>query len=318
MTFGIGSLRSAPFSANCRPCESVRPGTMDGQNSVLSVAGPIATTIRSLKYVFKCILSQRPWLYDPLVIELPWREAQEKEAQELISSGKITLGILKTDGVVTPQPPVTRAVQMVADAVAKAGQKVVEWKPPSHQRGVDITLKTWIYDGGADIHSSLTLSGEPISKQISMMYGEKPSKEFSASEIAATNVAKREYQKEYMDYWNGTAQMTTSAQPVDAFIMPLAPYAAARPAKYFYYGYSVIVNCLDYTAVVIPVTRADKYVDVADKSFKAISDADQQAYDDYDADIYDGAPVSVQLVGRRFQEEKILALAEYIAGTLHQ
>jgi amidase len=57
---------------------------------------------------------------------------------------------------------------------------------------------------------------------------------------------------------------------------------------------------------------------VADKSFKAISDADQQAYDDYDADIYDGTPVSVQLVGRRFQEEKILALAEYIAGTLHQ
>jgi amidase len=236
----------------------------------------------------------------------------------LISSGKITLGVLKTDGVVTPQPPVSRAIRMVADAVAKAGQKVVEWKPPSHQRGTDITFKSWIYDGGAEIHSSLALSGEPISKQISMIYGEKLSKQFSASEIAATNVAKREYQKEYMDYWNSTAQTTTTGQPVDAFIMPLAPYAAARPAKYLYYGYSSIINGLDYPSVVIPVTLADKSVDVADKSSKAISDADQQAYDDYNADIYDGAHVSIQLVGRRFQEEKILALAEYIAGTLHK
>lgn len=35
-------------------------------------------------------------------------------------------------------------------------------------------------------------------------------------------------------------------------------------------------------------------------------------------DIYDGAHVSVQLVGRRLQEEKVLALAEYIGGELHK
>jgi amidase len=31
-----------------------------------------------------------------------------------------------------------------------------------------------------------------------------------------------------------------------------------------------------------------------------------------DADTYDGAPVGVQLVGRRLQEEKILTIADYI------
>ena len=35
-----------------------------------------------------------------------------------------------------------------------------------------------------------------------------------------------------------------------------------------------------------------------------------------DPDIYDGAPVSVQLVGRRLQEEKMLALAEYLGAAL--
>ena len=35
-----------------------------------------------------------------------------------------------------------------------------------------------------------------------------------------------------------------------------------------------------------------------------------------DPEIYDGAHVSVQLVGRRFQEEKILALTGLLSGAL--
>jgi len=35
-----------------------------------------------------------------------------------------------------------------------------------------------------------------------------------------------------------------------------------------------------------------------------------------DAAIYDGAHVSVQLIGRRLQEEKVLALAEYVGDAV--
>ena len=35
-----------------------------------------------------------------------------------------------------------------------------------------------------------------------------------------------------------------------------------------------------------------------------------------DPEIYDGAHVALQIVGRRFQEEKMLALAEYIGALL--
>lgn len=36
------------------------------------------------------------------------------------------------------------------------------------------------------------------------------------------------------------------------------------------------------------------------------------------ADAYDGAPVGVQLVGRRLQEEKMLTLAEYLGKEIAQ
>ncbi len=35
-----------------------------------------------------------------------------------------------------------------------------------------------------------------------------------------------------------------------------------------------------------------------------------------DPELYDGCPVSVQLVGRRLQEEKVLALTEMIGDAL--
>jgi amidase len=35
-----------------------------------------------------------------------------------------------------------------------------------------------------------------------------------------------------------------------------------------------------------------------------------------DAELYDGAHVAVQVVGRRFQEEKILALTEILGDAL--
>lgn len=35
-----------------------------------------------------------------------------------------------------------------------------------------------------------------------------------------------------------------------------------------------------------------------------------------DPKIYDGAHVGLQLVGRRLQEEKVLAMTEYVAGLL--
>ncbi|KIV85071.1 hypothetical protein PV11_00806 [Exophiala sideris] len=292
--------------------------SMDGQNSVLSVVGPLATTARSVKLLTKTILAQMPWLHDPLVVDMPWRDAEEQAVYDIVKSssskGQLTFAVMKSDGIVNPQPPVARAVAAVVEALTSAGHKVIEWKPPSHERLLEIALKTWVYDGGKDVHEAFGLSGEPLSTQIKSAYGEKPIKEFTASEISANNRDKRSFQKEYMDYWNSTAQETGTGKPVDGVICPVAPFPAARPEKYSYYGYSVFVNGLDYTSVVVPVTTSDKTKDQYEEGYKPINDEDKKVFENYDAEIYDGAHVSVQIVGRRYTEEKMLAIAEYVGG----
>lgn len=157
----------------------------------------------------------------------------------------------------------------------------------------------------------------------------------NASEIAVHNVKKREYQKQYMDYWNSTAELTDTGRPVDGVICPAAPHAAVLPCKYDHTGYSSFVNLLDYTSVGFPVTRADKNIDVPQPVTEFLSDMDRTVYDACkwivssrapcirlanhrpdDADAYDGAPAGLQLIGRRLQEEKVLTLAEYISANV--
>ncbi|RAR02107.1 general amidase [Stemphylium lycopersici] len=285
--------------------------SMDGQNSILSVVGPLATNAASLRLVTQALLEQNPWLHDPLVHEIPWRADHEAEAK---NAKTLCFGVLRTDGVVNPTPPVRRAIEMVVKAVREAGHEVIDWQPPSHRTIGDTGFKSWIFDGGKDVRSAFALSGEPMAPQVA--FYDKLEKEFTGSEIAATNVEMRQLKKDYMEYWNSTAAKTGTGRPVDAVISPLAPFPAARREKYTYYGYSTFVNVLDYTSVVVPVTNVDKSVDVKDENYQALDDRDKGIHDDYDPSIYDGAHVSVQIVGRRLQEEKMLAIAEKIDSLL--
>lgn len=98
--------------------------SMDGQNSVLSVVGPISQSVASLRLLVKSLLTQQPWLHDPLCNEIPWRQDHEDQIADLISSSKLAFGILKHDGTITPHPPVRRAVDVVVETLKKLGHEV--------------------------------------------------------------------------------------------------------------------------------------------------------------------------------------------------
>ncbi|KAB8252014.1 amidase signature domain-containing protein [Aspergillus flavus] len=289
--------------------------SIDGQNMILSVVGPLATTARSLTLLFKAVLSQQPWYHDPLVLELPWRADVEERTRALIrksadGSPSLAFAIMRHDGMVRPHPPIARAVEIVEQTLKRLGHKVIEWKPPAHQIGIDIFGRVCVADGGADIAHHLGLSGEP--KSLQCIVGEGIP-HMSALEIAALNVEKRQYQKLYMDYWNSTAEITGTGRPVDGVICPCAPHAAVIPHKYAHVGYTAFVNLLDYTSVVFPVTQADKKVDVPEPKDDFLSEIDKIVHEQYDPEMYDGAPAGLQIVGRRLEEEKMLTLADYIS-----
>ena len=87
-------------------------------------------TLDSLHLIMTSILSLTPWNRDPYVAHIPWRQSIVDETLSRVKDDGMTasrfplkLGLFQSDGVVTPHPPIQRGLQLLADAVMKAGHK---------------------------------------------------------------------------------------------------------------------------------------------------------------------------------------------------
>ncbi|KAJ9191165.1 hypothetical protein DTO164E3_8960 [Paecilomyces variotii] len=112
-----GSIRvpsAFNFLYGLRPSHGRMPyakmaNSMEGQETVHSVCGPIAHSVPDLKLFVTSVLSEEPWKYDSKVIPLPWRQNEEDIIKSKLSSGGLTLGFFNCDGNVLPHPPILRA-----------------------------------------------------------------------------------------------------------------------------------------------------------------------------------------------------------------
>ena len=147
--------------------------------------------------------------------------------------------------------------------------QVLKWDTPSHSESSKIVTEVFTYDRGADSRRQFALSGE---QPHPFLEKSREREQADATDIAANNVAKRNFQKAYLDGWMATQEVSETGRPVDAVVSPVAPFAAARPGTFKYYGYTLWANALDYSACVIPVTTVDKTIDRVDENFRPQSD----------------------------------------------
>ena len=77
-------------------------------------------------------------------------------------------------------------------------------------------------------------------------------------------------------------------------------------------------NQIDYTAGVLPITHVDRTLDALPSTFRlnALNGIAKGAFKYYSADKMHGLPVGIQIVGRRLEEEKVLAAMERLESAL--
>ncbi|KAJ5291106.1 acetamidase [Penicillium angulare] len=98
-------------------------------------------------------------------------------------------------------------------------------------------------------------------------------------------------------------------EEVDAIIAPVAATAASRHNQFRYHGYSSVINLLDLTSVAVPVEAPNMHIDVKKDTYGPLDQLDPDVQAEYDPEAYHGAPIAVQIIGRRLTEEKTLTLA---------
>jgi amidase len=76
-------------------------------------------------------------------------------------------------------------------------------------------------------------------------------------------------------------------------------------------GYTKVWNILDYTALAFPVSRVSAELDkISSPPYEPRNELDAFNWKLYDPETMRGHPVGLQVVGRRFEEEKVLGVCK--------
>lgn len=306
------------------PTLGTRSG-IPGQEFVLSVNGPMSRSLETLKLYSSAILSSAaaPWTLDPKCVPIPWRSQPQVQPP----GRKLRLGLVgPSDGVVNAHPPVERALNITRLALEKAGHEIINY--PIDLSELVKSLAAAFYDfGGTAIIPLLEQHGEPVFPamepyKVAADAARTTGTGLTPDIMRQRNMTKLSLQKAALDQWQATARPTEGKQAIDGLIMAVAPWAAVRAgfsnAKpgVMWVAYTAWVNVLDLPACTFPVTMADAKIDAKRAAYKPLNPIDAAIQEDYDPSFYDGAPVALQLIGERLQEEKVLEVVGIVRDSL--
>lgn len=276
-----------------------------GSESIISVTGPLTRSLDTLELLMKTVVQEKPWTVDPSLTSIEWKSNVRKKTYRI--------GILKTDGVVTPHPPITRALDMMCEKLkCMDNVEIFEFEPLNHLKAWEIISTLYFEDGGEDTRKTLKSTGEPMCPQTEWILGKDSVKTLKAEDIWKWNLEKQKYRKDYLKHWllfNNPDGNT----PMDALIAPVFPGPAAKHRSTKYWGYTAQWNLLDYPVLVFPVTKVDLKKDIPVKDYKPKNEMDEFVYKQYDSpESFENAPVNLGLVGLRYSEEQLIDIMKLI------
>jgi Asp-tRNA(Asn)/Glu-tRNA(Gln) amidotransferase A subunit family amidase len=353
---GIGSdvAGSVRAPAHYSGCYSLRCSTgrwpklgvntsMPGQEGVPSVFSPMARTLMDLTYFTRSIIQMQPWKYDPSVHPMPWRNDIETEFQK---RKPLRVGVMRTDNVVDPAPACVRALDMAVNALKSQGHEVFNVSAPDPYEAMVIAsnllnadgtkmFRSWFRTGETDDAGAKEFGRYMRLPRFIKWFYWAYVKYIKGDEIwagllehwhaksAFENwqwVYKREaYRARWHEWWNSFGDkgdgLDIILSPPNA--TPAVPHGGMSTAAASC-GYTFLFNLIDYTAGILPVTHVDPVKDALSPSVKInkMNGVARGAYKHYDAVKMAGLPVGVQIVGRRLEEEKVLACMEQLENAL--
>ncbi|TBU28525.1 amidase signature enzyme [Dichomitus squalens] len=320
---------------------------MPGLEAVPTITAPIARTLDDLEEFWKRVVGMRPWEYDHTCAPVPWRAVDYAATGE-----RLKFGLIMDDGVVAPAPATARALLDVASALSKQGHEVVPFYPPSPLEGLKIGYQLMFSEGARSVTDPLR-SGEYISPALrtvrlilrlplwlkklqatllrwfSRPWGRNDAwasltevfHPKTALEERRLVVALEAYKAAWHEAWKRERLDFVLTAPHALPAVPRDPKASDK-ATLVSANYAFLYNVLDYAAGVLPVGYVDRARDSyspeyrSEAKYQGMNDVARAVHDLYDAEAMHGMPLAVQVVGGRFEEEKVIAGMKVIERAL--
>lgn len=209
-----------------------------GNTSIKVSAGPNCHSMEDLKLFTKLILTHPTLPYEPTTVPGWWNEAT--------TPPKLRIGLLSTDGIVDPHPPVKRAMNETKSKLQAAGHEIIDFILPFDAWQVALTTWALYFQTGAKEVLALARSaGEPLIPQFQYNFDVFKTRELTVPELFKHNTDQSAYKAAFQQAWD-LAQM-------DCILCPSAPMAGSPHDFPIWWGYTTLWNILDYPSIITPI-----------------------------------------------------------------
>ena len=116
-------------------------------SAIPSQAGPISKNVADLKLAMSVLAAPGHEACDPSVPPVPWNDS--------VDVTKLRIGYYTDNRILTPAPAIQRAIRDAVRALQMTGAEVVEWQPPDCSEAWEIQLRLMCADGLASYRHAL-------------------------------------------------------------------------------------------------------------------------------------------------------------------
>ncbi|KAF5007581.1 hypothetical protein FDECE_6089 [Fusarium decemcellulare] len=212
---------------------------------------------------------------DPRVIPIPWTGLKSP------SPSPLKIGFLTDDGNITPQSPVTRALEWARTQLERAsGFDVGPFKPYRTSDAVKHICLTYWPDGGKTVKNHL-----------------------------AQRLTRDDFRCNFSQHWE--------EQDVDIVICPVFVGPACTHETSFYWNYTAFWNYVDYPGVVVPTPiKALAKGQEQYSSSTPLSENCKHVRQLWEEGDFEDAPINLQIVAWRHHDNDLFAALDQLKGAL--
>ncbi|KPV75250.1 uncharacterized protein RHOBADRAFT_26559 [Rhodotorula graminis WP1] len=347
-----GSLRIPAHFSGCysiKPCAGRISSTgcrtfNAGFSAIRTSMGPMARSVSDLELMLRVQLDAAPTLAATEdVLPIPYRDVK------LEKKNKLRFGFFTQDKFCRTSPACERAVRETVEALRREGHECVEFEPPSAVEAMELFVA--LTSAGRYETLLSHLEGDPLESSLFLATIGPKLPWFVRSALAwlVDNVVgdiqfgrllraskgrsvkeMQEWQYRRDQYVDATRKLLWSHHAFDAVLCPPQATPALKHGETSYLSPLALAtiqwNVVDSTVGLVPVTRVDPILDTVDEAFlrrleqePGSSLVEKRVYGSggvYDALDMAGLPVGVQVVGRKYDEERVIELMKVVDAAL--
>lgn len=214
----------------------------------------------------------------------------------------LKIGIILNDGFVDPQPPVKRAITWVKERLSDPRYaEIVQLKPfkPYNAAEAWAKIRRSYWPGGGKLaKSDVESTGEPVHPLSDWTWKDAaPHGMLDAEQVNDMRSERDEFRYKFAGSWN--------EQDVDIVIGPAFIGPASAHDTAFYWTYTSLYNFVDYPGVVIPTPIKAEAKEQYAADYEPLSEACKHVKELWETSSFEGAPINLQIVGRRYHDNDL-------------